>query len=238
MSGLVIAHLYPYTMNIYGDTGNVIALEQRLRWRGLHARVDRVDVGQPYDLEQADIVVAGGGEDESQLAVARDLQTRAGSIHDAVGAGVVFLTICGTYQLFGRRFTTHDQRDIAGIGVFAAETRGGVKRMIGNIVVASAWGTLVGFENHSGRTVLDEAQEPLGLVEKGNGNNDRTRDEGAVTGNAFGTYLHGAFLPKNPAFADELLRRALRRRHGADVDLEPLDDTLEQRAAAAAARRP
>ncbi len=238
MSDLVITHLYPYTMNIYGDTGNVIALAQRLHWRGIEPVVERVGVGDPYDLLRADIVVAGGGEDESQLAVADDLLARAGAIHEAVEAGVVFLTICGTYQLFARRFVTHDGREIPGIGVFAAETRGGSKRMIGNIVIGSRWGRLVGFENHSGRTVLDEGQEPLGVVHKGHGNDDRSREEGAVAGNAFGTYLHGALLPKNPSFADELLTRALRRRHGADFSLPPLDDTLEREAAAAAARRP
>ena len=50
MSDLVIAHLYPYEMNIYGDTGNVIALRRRLEWRGLEARVDPVPVGAGYDL--------------------------------------------------------------------------------------------------------------------------------------------------------------------------------------------
>ena len=28
-------HLYPQDMNIYGDRGNVIALVQRARWRGI-----------------------------------------------------------------------------------------------------------------------------------------------------------------------------------------------------------
>jgi CobQ-like glutamine amidotransferase family enzyme len=148
------------------------------------------------------------------------------------------LTICGTYQLFGRRFLTHDGIEIPGIGVFAAETIGGDRRMIGNVVVESPWGRLVGFENHSGRTFLDEDQQPVGSVVKGFGNNGETGEEGATVGNAFGTYLHGSLLPKNPRLADELLRRALRRRRGADVELEPLDDALENRAAASAARRP
>ena len=54
--------------------------------------------------------------------------------------------------------------------------------------------------------------------------------------NVIGTYLHGPVLAKSPRFADELLRRALRRR-GADTDLEPLDDAL-RRAGGARRRRP
>ncbi len=237
MNGLTIAHLYPEAMNIYGDTGNVIALSRRLEWRDLEVRVDRVRVGEPYDFTAADIVVAGGGEDLSQLQVAGDLQRRAQGIREAVESGTVFLTICGTYQLFGHRFITHDGEEIPGIGVFDLETRGGPKRMIGNIVLDTRWGELVGFENHSGRTFLAAGQEPLGMVSKGYGNNDRTAEEGAVTANAFGTYLHGSLLPKNPGFADELILRAMQRRHGGDVQLRALDDDLERRAAAAAAKR-
>ncbi|HSQ37646.1 MAG TPA: glutamine amidotransferase, partial [Acidimicrobiia bacterium] len=113
------------------------------------------------------------------------------------------------------------------------------KRMIGNVVVATLWGDVVGFENHSGRTLLDPGQASLGRVKKGYGNDETRREEGAVSANCFGTYLHGSLLPKNPGFADELLRRALSRRHGPGTGaLEPLDDRLEHLAAAAAARRP
>jgi CobQ-like glutamine amidotransferase family enzyme len=238
VSDLRIVHLYPDTMNIYGDTGNVTALAQRLRWRGIEPEVVQMRVGDPLDLLSADLVVAGGGEDQSQLEVADDLQRRSHDVHEAVAADTVFLTICGTYQLFGHRFVTHEGAEIPGIGVFDAETHGGKVRMIGNMILDSPWGQLVGFENHSGRTFLAPDQEPLGRATKGNGNNDQTSDEGAVTRNAFGTYLHGSLLPKNPVLADELLLRALRRRHGPDVSLEPLDDTVEMRAAESAARRP
>ena len=238
MNPVSITHLYPEEMNVYGDTGNVIALSRRIEWRGMEAVISRVPVGVPHDFTTADIVVAGGGEDLSQFQVADDLQQRAGGIRDAVEAGTVFLTICGTYQLFGHRFVTHEGREIPGIGVFDMETLGGSKRMIGNIVLETSWGDLVGFENHSGRTFLADGQEPLGTVKKGYGNNERTIDEGAVKCNAFGSYLHGSLLPKTPGFADELILRALRRRHGPQARLRALGDDLERRAAAAAAKRP
>ena len=237
VSEVVIAHLYPQRMNIYGDTGNVIALARRLEWRGVPHRVDRVTIGEEYDLLSADVVVAGGGEDASQIAVADDLVARASGIHEAVDAGVGFLGVCGTDQLFGRRFEAADGTELPGIGVFAAETVGGPGRMIGNVVVDSEFGRLVGFENHGGRTRLDPGQEALGRVRKGHGNDGESGEEGAVTANCFGTYLHGSVLPKNPRFADALLERSLRRRHP-DVVLEALDDRLELEAADSAASRP
>lgn len=237
MSEVVIAHLFPRRMNIYGDTGNVITLSRRLQWRSISHRVDLVPVGADYDLLNADIVVAGGGEDTSQIEVARDVVARSENLHAAVDGGVAFLVVCGTYQLFGRRFIAADGSELPGIGVFDAETVSGDGRMIGNVIVDSDFGRLVGFENHGGRTMLAAGQTALGKVVKGNGNNDTTDEEGAVTNNCFGTYLHGSVLPKNPRFADELLMRGMARRHG-PVTLEPLDDGVEMAAAQSAAGRP
>ncbi len=237
VSEVVIAHLFPRRMNIYGDTGNVITLSRRLQWRSISHRVDLVPVGADYDLLNADIVVAGGGEDTSQIEVARDVVARSENLHAAVDGGVAFLVVCGTYQLFGRRFIAADGSELPGIGVFDAETVSGDGRMIGNVIVDSDFGRLVGFENHGGRTMLAAGQTALGKVVKGNGNNDTTDEEGAVTNNCFGTYLHGSVLPKNPQFADELLIRGMARRHG-PVTLEPLDDGAEMAAARSAAGRP
>ena len=110
---------------------------------------------------------------------------------------------------------------------------GAKKRMIGNYMFrcGEALGgmTVVGFENHSGRTHLGSSLVPLGQVLSGFGNNGDDGTEGAHYKNVFGTYSHGPMLPKNPAFADLLLRTALERRYG-QTELAPLDDALEQMA--------
>ena len=85
---------------------------------------------------------------------------------------------------------------------------------------------LVGFENHSGKTYIGKKSEPLGNIIVGSGNNGEDRTSGAVSGNVFGCYLHGPILPKNPNFADLLLKKALLRRYK-NVTLKKLDDTLE-----------
>ena len=70
----------------------------------------------------------------------------------------------------------------------------------------------------------------------GHGNNGRDGLEGVRRLNLFGTYLHGPLLPKNAWFADRLIQLALARRHGAQPELAPLDDSLEN-AAHESARR-
>lgn len=232
---LRIAHLYPLQMNIYGDRGNVLTLVQRCRWRGIGVEVDRIDVGAQVDLHTYDLLFFGGGQDSNQALIAQDfLQNKGPALIEAVEDGLVVLTICGGYQLMGRYFRTHTGEQMPGIGLFDAWTVAGKKRLIGNVVVewTDATGemparTLVGFENHSGRTYLGPGCRPLGRVLAGYGNNAEDGTEGAVYRNAHGCYLHGSLLPKNPHFADHLLQTALRRRHGPETTLPPLDDRLE-----------
>jgi lipid II isoglutaminyl synthase (glutamine-hydrolysing) len=233
---LTIAHMYPEQMNIYGDRGNVLALVKRLEWRGFGAEVIKIGLNSQNDLQKCDVIFAGGGQDSGQITVSADLQHQAAKLHQAADNGVVMLAVCGTYQLFGRGFKTIEGHQLPGIGIFKAETVGSTLRMIGNIVVDSQWGRLVGFENHSGQTVLDSGQDSLGRVLKGFGNNSSDGYEGAMYNNVYGTYLHGSLLPKNPHFADHLILTALKRKYGIE-NLEPLDDELENKAAAIAMKR-
>ncbi|MBI2940035.1 MAG: glutamine amidotransferase [Chloroflexi bacterium] len=232
---LVVLYLYPAGMNIYGDRGNVIALARRAEWRGIAVEVREAGVGEPADFAAADIAFIGGGQDREQVAVSRDLQTAKGrDLVRAVEEGLVVLSICGGYQLLGHYFRTGEGTTLPGIGVFDAYTVAGNRRFIGDVLaeteVMGDRRTLAGFENHSGRTYLGPGCRALGRVLVGCGNNGEDGGEGAVSRNAFGCYLHGSLLPKNPAFADHLLRLALARRTGQPVTLELLADD-EERAA-------
>ena len=95
--------------------------------------------------------------------------------------------------------------------------------------------TLVGFENHAGRTYLGEGLVPLGRCLVGAGNNGDDGVEGVREGRLVGTYLHGSLLPKNPHLTDLLIRWGLERRHG-DIELSrlPADEELEAHLAMAA----
>jgi CobQ-like glutamine amidotransferase family enzyme len=232
-----IAHLYPDEMNIYGDLGNIISLTKRLEWRGYTVRVMPVEVGKSFDFNQVDLVFGGGGQDSGQHVIGADLAKRGNEIRKVAANGMPMLVICGTYQLFGESFTTLEGNEIPGIGVFNMTTVGSGLRMIGNVVIQSPFGRLVGFENHSGQTKLKGKQQPLGSVKKGYGNNSKSRHEGAITGNVLGSYMHGPLLPKNPRLADHLISVALKRMNDTS-DLALLDDRLERAAADSAASRP
>ena len=227
---LRIAHLYPDLMSIYGDRGNVLALSQRARWRGIEVEVRPYSAGMSFDADWPDVFFFGGGQDQGQDVVGADLGGANGeAIRRAVAGGAAAFTVCGGYQLFGIEYVPEDAPAIPGLGLMDVRTRAGSQRFVGNLVAETPDGMLVGFENHSGRTYLGSKAVPLGSVLVGHGNNGEDRTEGAVQGKLIGTYSHGSCLPKNPWLADKLLVWALERRHGA-VGLQPLDDR-EERAA-------
>ncbi|MEE1114567.1 MAG: glutamine amidotransferase, partial [Eubacterium sp.] len=93
----------------------------------------------------------------------------------------------------------------------------------------SGGSTVVGFENHSGRTYLGDGVQPLGRVLKGYGNNGQDGTEGIRYKNVFGSYSHGPILPKNPELCDFILKTALERKYGS-FTLEPLADGFEKNA--------
>jgi CobQ-like glutamine amidotransferase family enzyme len=208
--------LYPRDMNIYGDTGNLLVITRRLALYGYQPVVHAYNQGDPWP-EHIDLLLGGGGQDSGQRKVQEDLIKRGPQLRDLASAGVPMLLVCGLYQLFGAYFQTMDSDRIPGINVFDMVTIGSAERQIGNIVEESReFGTLVGYENHSGRTFLvaESATKPLALVRKGVGNNPKTGTEGARVHNVIGTYLHGPLLPKNPKIADFLIHTAVSRRYG------------------------
>lgn len=232
-TALRVAHLYPKLMNIYGDRGNIMCLERRCRQRGIGFRLATLELGDVLDPAAYDIIFVGGAQDREQKRVADDLQaTKAEALRQAAEAGVVILAVCGGYQLLGHFYRSGDGSEVRGAGVldlWTVHPGPRAKRLIGNIVIEWDGQTVVGFENHGGRTYLGPRCQPLGRVLAGHGNNGEDGGEGAVYRNVVGTYLHGALLPKNPALADHLILTALRR-HYPEATLPPLDDRIEEEA--------
>ena len=152
------------------------------------------------------------------------------------------LAVCGGYQLIGHFYRDRSGAELPGAGVLPLHTVAGDRRMIGDVLLECELEpgdrrTIAGFENHAGRTILEDGAEPLGRVVAGFGNDGESGFEGCRAGRVVGTYLHGPLLPRNPWLADWLLAQAIAHRTGEPAVLEPLTDTLEDEAHRVAAAR-
>jgi len=239
---LTIAHLYPDLLNLYGDRGNIECLRQRCLWRGIEVEVRNTSLNDDLP-EQVDLMFMGGGEDISQKQLYEDfINIKGQQIKKHIENNGVGLFICGGYQLLGHYYKPYEGKNIKGLGVFDLYTQHfgrDKKRCVGNVVCEWNNSKLVGFENHGGRSYFTKTTpqpppskggggtKPLAKIITGYGNNGEDKTEGAVYKNTFGTYLHGPLLPKNPHFADHLIKLALEKKYNKKIELGVLGDELE-----------
>lgn len=226
---ITIAHLYPDLLNLYGDRGNIITLERRLEARGITANTVSYELSDKIDFSGTDIAFVGGGSDREQQLVCGRMCEMKNELKSYAEDGGTIVAVCGGYQLLGDYYQLENEK-IPGTGLLDIYTEQGKGRLIGNVVLESEYvgSTIVGFENHGGRTYIG-SHTPLGKVLYGNGNDDKSGYEGVVYKNVVATYLHGPLLPKNPILADKILKNAVERKYGS-ADFDDIDDTLETKA--------
>jgi CobQ-like glutamine amidotransferase family enzyme len=239
---IVVGHLFPDYLNIYADRGNMAVLSQRAAWRGHDLEVRSIGAGDKVRPGEHDLYYIGGGQDREQELIAPALAAHGAALRTAVDGGAALLAVCGGYQLLGRFYRDQSGDELPGVGLLPLRTVAGDRRMIGDVLLECELEpgerrTLAGFENHAGRTYLDEGAEPLGRVLAGFGNDGESGHEGCRAGRAIGTYLHGPLLPRNPWLADWLLAQAIGHRTGEPPIFEPLDDGLEAEAHEVSAAR-
>ena len=243
---LRLVHLFPDVLRFYGDGGNVNTLVARANARSIDLTVIPVPVGA-QTIPAADIVFVGGGQDAEQVTVARELERLGLQLTDLVAQGTALLAVCGGFQNLGRSYRTSAGTELPCPGLLPVTTDAVAvgPRLVGPVVAhlaaelpaelpAMPARTVVGFENHGGRTSLDPGARAFATIEIGHGNDGRDHTEGVLLlpgegglrGLRIGTYLHGPLLPRNPHIADAVLAAAVAGGTGF-AELAPLDDRFE-----------
>jgi lipid II isoglutaminyl synthase (glutamine-hydrolysing) len=205
-----VVALYPDLLGTYGDRGNALALDFRIRARGMRMRLVEVEPGQAAP-RGADIYLIGGGEDAAQLLALQALGADP-NVAAALESGATWLAVCAGLQLLSASFADREGHAVSGLGVL--DVRCGrvpgaraVGEVVADPVAIPSLPTLTGFENHQGTAILGPRARPLGRLRRGVGNGDEA-SEGVVQGNVVATYLHGPVLVRNPGLADHLIERS------------------------------
>ncbi len=233
---MTIGWLYPELMSTYGDRGNIIVLSKRCEWREIKVTIFPIDFKTTEkDVKSSDLIFGGGAQDRQQGILVDDLrETKGPVLKKLFDRGIPGLFVCGAPQLLGHSYMTGDGKELEGLGIFDMVSKHFGKnkpRCIGNTIGKLPDGkTIVGFENHGGRTYLGKGVKPFARVIKGCGNNGQDGTEGAMYKNCIATYSHGPFLTKNPHIADWLISKTIEIKYNKKILLEPLDDTLEWQA--------
>ena len=210
MSSIKIVRIHNELLGTYGDRGNADVLAFRAKFHGITTEI--IDVSYLEKIPtNGNIYLLGGAEDAAQV-LSLEAMRRDDVLPVAIEGGAVMLAVCAGFQIIGNSFYAGG-KEIEGLGFIDAHSVPGKERFVGDIKIKASFLDLelTGFENHAGQTILGQRVQPLGKVISGHGNGDGKSD-GAVSGNVFGTYLHGPVLARNPEFADLLLCRATGRK--------------------------
>lgn len=221
---LKVAHFYGDLMNTYGDYGNIIALRYYGQMMDTDITSSVVSIDDDFDPAKFDLAVFGGGQDYEQSVVSKDIPSKKEGMAAFINDGKPFLGICGGYQLLGKYYVDADGKKIPGAGILSHYTvtqstkRSAMEnqtRFIGDIVIKNQQSGNVyhGFENHNGRTFLGPDEQPLGIVQKGHGNNGEDHTEGAIYKHTYCSYFHGPILTRNGELAKIMLLEALHNKY-------------------------
>lgn len=199
-----VLNVLPQLLNANGDAENARVLAQRARWAGIDAHVVTEFGGIP------DAVVIGSGFDGDIDEIVHGLRASEAQLSEAILHDVPILAIGLGLELLGEGVVLADGSRVSGLGLVPGEALPLAERAAGDLVVSSAFGLLVGFENHTRGYQIDEGTPALGSVLRGVGNSSAEGGrEGLMIGSVIGSHLHGPLLAQNPALADAILNRAI-----------------------------
>lgn len=227
-STLRIAVLAPRALDSNGDAANGRVLAARARWAGLNAEVVALETADDFSV-RPDVVVVGTGADEDLPGVLDLLRGVRGALVGWVSEETEIVAVGAGWELLAESFETSSGA-VEGLGLFPGRAIRAA-RATDDLVVRSADGVLVGFENHVRRFTGIAPEHALGAVLHGTG--DGAGSEGYRHGTLLGTHLHGPVLAKNPVLADAVLTRVAERLGAAYSTTDPRIRQADETARAA-----
>lgn len=200
MKIIKIAHLYYDIMNLYGESGNILALTEALKRQGARYTVTNVTKGDKIDFSKYDIFYIGSGTDDAQMLVLKDILRYKEEIKKSIKKKV-FIATGNSYELFGSKINNVDA-----LGCFDFES----KTVRNRIVKEQVYKTyilnnpVIGFQNRG--SINNNKENHLFEVIDGCADNNKSKFEGVHINNFYGTYTLGPLLVRNPELLNKIIR--------------------------------
>ena len=105
---LTVGVIYPELLNMFGDIGNIKAIEKRLLWRDIDINITNVYIDDEIDFSIFDIVYIGGGGDREILTAKDKLYPIKDKLKEYVESDGVLLAVCSGFELISKEFHIHE----------------------------------------------------------------------------------------------------------------------------------
>jgi CobQ-like glutamine amidotransferase family enzyme len=221
-----IAWMYPDTLFLHGERGNVLALERFAKELGADPVVDKVDFEtNDFDPAAYDVLFFGAGEITSFESIVKDMERYKDALKAFIEAGKPVIATGTTMAMFGRKVNRSDGSTVECAGFIPVEAtereyvygddlyieadyHGKRMEIVGNQIQMIN----IDFSEADAAAELGSGEKGgftgFGKVVYGMGNNGKDGIEGVMYKNSVFTSLLGPALICNPWFTSEILRAA------------------------------
>ena len=212
------AHLYYDLANLYGDNGNLKVLSDYLIQQHAEVKIDKLTVGDNFNLDQYDLIYLGSLTENNFAIVAEDFKKYAKELSKVIEARKHLVFTGNSIELLGKKMIVKGN-SVAGLGIFDYEVLPLDKRYMGEAIFHDVNDQIfIGFQNQA--NILNEITQPwFTKIEKGLAGTPSHTTEGIHYLNFYGTYLIAPLLARNYFFTEQLVKELLG--NPADYHQEP-----------------
>ena len=210
-----IAWMYPDTLFLHGERGNVLALERFAKKLGAEPSIEKVDFEtENFDPMSYDMIYFGAGEISSFPALVSDVESYKDGLKAFIEAGRPLIVTGTTMAMFGTQLIREDGSVIECAGFFPAVTREREYVYGDDLYIETGYHgrqmEIVGEQIQMADISFKESDEYTGFgkIVYGMGNNGTDGIEGVMHKNSVFTNLLGPVLVCNPWLTTELIRAA------------------------------
>lgn len=226
---ITIGHLFYDLLNLYGENGNVLALEKALISQGIEVEIKNLSIDNvPWNLDELDVVYIGAGTEQNQLIALNTIMKYKEQIEQMILNNKLFICTGNSIELFGKQINNMETI-IDCLNIFDYTTKINNKRIVSECVFNydELQYKILGFENHQGEII--GITNALFDVERGYGSTITSKVEGFRKNNFYGTYLIGPLLVRNPKLLEKICRELILNKD-ANFEFQDFDFNLEQNA--------
>lgn len=205
---IVIGHLFYDLLNLYGESGNILAIKNALENKNIEVEIKQISINDELNLEELDYIYIGSGTENNQLIALDYLKKYKNEITEAINNNKLFLVTGNSIELFGKEIVFDDDLKIEAIGAFDYYTVRTKNRIVSecSFNFNEINSKIIGFTNHQGLT--KNIKNPL-FVKYKDDTNEILVEDGIHENNFFGTYVIGPLLVRNPEFLEYIIKELI-----------------------------
>lgn len=211
MSDFRIGWLFPDTLPLHGERGNVLALARYAEASGLDHEIGKIDFDTKFVPEEHDVIIAGPGEIKVFPEVIDYLKPHKEELANFIEGGHPLIVTGNSIGIFCKEVIRDDGNTKEGLGIIDAELKERDSVYGDDIYFSCRYNgvdmEIIGNEISMGELILGN-EKPFGKLIYGYGNTGKDTSEGVSKYNSIFTNTLGPMLVNDPWLTREIVAAA------------------------------